>query len=161
MEVRISEIHSFSWKCPRCWLEAHADVIDKATGQRRTELECWNCKHVVQAPVSQPEKMLKEGEVTTGKREESKVEGFNSKSEDEKGTNISRAIMEQLSAQEKLMTEAEIMMIVKGRTGLKRKALRSLVQNGRIQRHGKGSKGSVFKYSCSLVPESELVKQNG
>jgi hypothetical protein len=63
-----------------------------------------------------------------------------------------KAIVEHFQTQEAPLTEAEIMEAVEGRTGGKKKALRSLVRQELIVREGKGGKGDPFKYSGSLVP---------
>jgi hypothetical protein len=63
------------------------------------------------------------------------------------------AIWQFLQGQEEPLTEAVIDKAVEGRTALKRKALRSLVNKGEVERAGKGGKNDPFKYSCSLVPD--------
>lgn len=67
-------------------------------------------------------------------------------------TAIEKTIIEFLFSQTEPVIEAVIMDEVEGRTGLKRKALREQVREGKIKRDGKGGKGSPFKYTCSLVP---------
>jgi hypothetical protein len=57
--------------------------------------------------------------------------------------------------------QKEIEEAVEGRTALKRRALKTSVQKGLIQRAGTGKKKDPFLYSCSLVPALyvEQVKQ--
>jgi hypothetical protein len=47
-------------------------------------------------------------------------------------------------------TELEIDEHVEGKTGVKRKALRALVEQGRVTREGIGRKGDPFLYKCSF-----------
>ena len=47
-------------------------------------------------------------------------------------------------------TELEIGEHVEGKTGAKRKALRALVEQGRVTREGIGRKGDPFTYKCSF-----------
>jgi hypothetical protein len=68
-------------------------------------------------------------------------------------SSIKEAILQYLFSQEEPRTEPEINNEVEGRTTLKRKALRELVNEERVTKEGKGGKGDPFKYSCSLVPE--------
>jgi len=41
---------------------------------------------------------------------------------------------------------------VEGRTGLKRQAIKELVESERVKRDGKGGKGDPFQFSCFVVP---------
>ncbi len=59
------------------------------------------------------------------------------------------AILEFLKAAGEEKTEPEIDSGVDGKTGLKRKALRELVENGRVTRKESGKKGDPYKYSFS------------
>ncbi len=70
------------------------------------------------------------------------------------------AIVEFLSSQNDPVIESEIMDGVEGRTGVKRKALREFVNDGKITREGKGGKGDPFRYSCSLVPIYSVEQEN-
>jgi hypothetical protein len=63
---------------------------------------------------------------------------------------ISGAILERLQAAQGAKTEEEIDQSVEGKTGLKRKALRRLVEQGRVGREGTGKRGDAFKYRCSF-----------
>jgi hypothetical protein len=65
-------------------------------------------------------------------------------------------------------SEPEIVEHVEGANAVKRKALRSLVEKGRVERAGMGKKGDPFQYSfacteymsCTSVQESEECTQN-
>jgi hypothetical protein len=72
--------------------------------------------------------------------------------EEEDVTIMEKAIFEFLQGQEEPLTEAEIMKAIEGRTGVKKKGLRSLFKQELVTREGKGGKGDPFKYSGSLVP---------
>ena len=76
-----------------------------------------------------------------------------SREEEDRGS-MEGAILQFLQGQEDPLTEAVIDEAVEGRTALKRKALRSLVNKGEVERTGKGGKNDPFKYSCSLVPNT-------
>lgn len=65
---------------------------------------------------------------------------------------VRRAILEFLQRGSKPVTEAMINDEVEGKTVLKRKALRMLVETGEVQRDGKGGKGDPYKYHCFHVP---------
>jgi hypothetical protein len=62
-------------------------------------------------------------------------------------------------------TEDEILEAVEGRTGLKRKVIRTLVVDGTITRAGSGKKGDPYKYSVSrsqdIAGTREQESQNG
>jgi hypothetical protein len=62
-------------------------------------------------------------------------------------------VLEYLKSVEGAKTEPEIMEAVEGKTGVKRKALRTLIEQGKISRAGSGRKGDPFKYSfpCSDI----------
>jgi hypothetical protein len=66
-------------------------------------------------------------------------------------TDIFDSLHEQ--AQNTVFTEEQINEMVDGKTGLKRKALRRLLDEGKVHRYGKGIKGDPFRYSCFLVPD--------
>jgi hypothetical protein len=83
---------------------------------------------------------------------------------------IAAEIEEYLKVAENLKIEPEIMEAEEGKTGIKRKALRQLVETGRAHREGSGKRGDPFKYrfsfSCSLdIPpgtrkqDTEMVAQ--
>jgi hypothetical protein len=61
-------------------------------------------------------------------------------------------IMAFLKTQEEPVLRELIEESVEGRTGLKREALKNLVESKAVERHGKGGKGDPFKYSCFVVP---------
>jgi hypothetical protein len=65
---------------------------------------------------------------------------------------ISEEITTFLKTQKEPVGEPIIDEEVKGRTDLKRKALRDLVTKGEVVRNGAGKRGDPFLYSCSLVP---------
>lgn len=71
---------------------------------------------------------------------------------------LKEAIRDYLTQLEEPIVESEI--DVEGRTGLKRKALRALVDEGIVKRGGKGGKGDPYKYSCSLVPTIYREQEN-
>jgi len=66
---------------------------------------------------------------------------------------VAAVILEYLEAIESTKTEPEIGEAVEGKTGAKRKALRLLVETGKIAREGSGRRGDPFRYrfpfSCS------------
>jgi hypothetical protein len=59
-------------------------------------------------------------------------------------------IEENLKAADGAKVEPEIMDAVEGKTGIKRKALRQLVETGRILREGSGRRGDPFRYRFSF-----------
>jgi putative DNA primase/helicase len=62
---------------------------------------------------------------------------------------FSMAILEYLrSAEEEAKTREEIEAQVEGDTGPKRKALRHLVEQGKVSREGTGRRGDPFRYRC-------------
>ena len=63
---------------------------------------------------------------------------------------VAAGILEWLKGVEGMRTEPEIEESVAGRTGVKRKALRALVEQGKVVRDGSGKKGDPFKYKCSF-----------
>jgi hypothetical protein len=63
---------------------------------------------------------------------------------------LSGAILECLQAAQGAKTEEEINQSVEGRTGVKRKALRQLVEQGRVDRDGTGRRGDAFNYRFSF-----------
>ncbi len=65
---------------------------------------------------------------------------------------VEQEILAFLGTQDEPVTEPVITAQVEGRTPLKRKALRGLVDEDRIKRDGQGVRGKPFIYSCSLVP---------
>ena len=80
---------------------------------------------------------------------------------------IAEAILEYLKSTNEPKTESEIENAVEGKTGIKRKALRALVVQGKITREGVGRRGDPFRYqfsfSCSpYIPGTrEQETQNG
>jgi hypothetical protein len=80
---------------------------------------------------------------------------------------IAEAILEYLKGTNEPKTESEIEAAVEGKTGIKRKALRAIVGQGKITREGVGRRGDPFKYqfsfSCSpYIPGTrEQETQNG
>jgi putative DNA primase/helicase len=75
---------------------------------------------------------------------------------------MKKAIICFLSTQNEPITEAVINQGVEGAVRFKCKALRELVAENKINREGKGSKGSPFKYSTILLPSIyvEVEKEN-
>jgi AAA domain len=73
---------------------------------------------------------------------------------DEDVERVKKEISEYLDKQDEktLFTEEQINAEVDGKTGLKRKAFRKLVEENQVHRHGKGIKRDPYKYSCFLVP---------
>lgn len=72
---------------------------------------------------------------------------------------VAAAILEYLQGVDAAKTEPEIGDAVEGKTGVKRKALRLLVEARKIDREGVGRRGDPFRYrfsfSCSLdIPET-------
>jgi putative DNA primase/helicase len=67
---------------------------------------------------------------------------------------VATEIEEYLKVADGAKIEPEIVDAVEGKTGIKRKALRQLVEIGRVLREGSGRRGDPFKYrfsfSCSL-----------
>jgi len=67
---------------------------------------------------------------------------------------IGELILEHLKGTDEAKTESEIEEAVEGKTGQKRRALRTLVKQGKIIRDGVGRKGDPYRYrfsfSCSL-----------
>ena len=57
-----------------------------------------------------------------------------------------------LQTQEEPVGRELIEESIEGRTGLKRQALKALVDTKAVTRYGKGGKGDPFKYSCFVVP---------
>jgi hypothetical protein len=72
--------------------------------------------------------------------------------EEEDLTGIKEAMQEFLSNCEDPLTEPDIMDEVEGRQAHKRKALRELVKEEKVERIGKGGKGDPYRYSRTLVP---------
>jgi hypothetical protein len=75
------------------------------------------------------------------------------------------AILECLEAFEGTKTEPEIGEAVEGKTTLKRKALRQLVEAGKITRDGRGTRGDPFRYrfafSCSQHKAGTREQESG
>jgi hypothetical protein len=67
-------------------------------------------------------------------------------------TRLSQAISEYLHGQAAPVTEAVIDDAVEGRRGLRKKALRQLVAEGKVTRHGKGGKADPFTYALADTP---------
>jgi putative DNA primase/helicase len=63
---------------------------------------------------------------------------------------VATEIEEFLRAGDAAKCEPEIMEAVEGKTGVKRKALRQLVEAGRVQREGSGRRGDPFRYRFSF-----------
>lgn len=66
---------------------------------------------------------------------------------------VKEAIADYLSRQAEPVTEAVIGSDVEGRTALKRKALRALVAEEKVIRHGKGGRIDPFRYALPDVPD--------
>lgn len=96
----------------------------------------------------------KETQITTlgGSREDAEV------------GSLKGEILHFLAGQESFVLEKSIEDGVEGRTGHKRKALRELVHEGKVEREGKGGRGSPYLYrhndSCSLVPDRYVEQEN-
>jgi hypothetical protein len=82
---------------------------------------------------------------------------------------VAEAILECLALQEsteqgRTLTQPELDEAVEGRTLYKRKALKALLDSGKIERTGKGGKGDPFRYSlknpCFLVPNIYREQEN-
>lgn len=73
--------------------------------------------------------------------------------EEEDLNGAKEAITDYLSKQAEPVTEAVIGSDVEGRTALKRKALRALVSEKRLIRHGKGGRKDPFRYARLGVPD--------
>jgi hypothetical protein len=63
---------------------------------------------------------------------------------------LSGVILGRLQAAPEAKTEEEIDQLVEGKTGLKRKALRRLVEERKVDREGSGRRGDAFKYRFSF-----------
>ncbi|SRR5579871_1481914 len=63
---------------------------------------------------------------------------------------IEDGIIDYLQRAGDMRTESEIAEHVEGKTGPKRKALRSLVEEGKLTRDGSGKSGDPFTYKCSF-----------
>jgi hypothetical protein len=63
---------------------------------------------------------------------------------------IEAGIIDYLQTAGDTKTEPEVAEHVEGKTGPKRKALRSLVEQGKVTREGTGKKGDPFTYKCSF-----------
>ena len=63
---------------------------------------------------------------------------------------IEDGIIDYLERAGDMRTESEIADHVEGKTGPKRKALRSLVEQNKVTRDGSGKKGDPFTYKCSF-----------
>jgi putative DNA primase/helicase len=81
---------------------------------------------------------------------------------------VAAEIEEYLKVADTAKIEPEIVEAVEGKTGIKRKALRQLVEAGRVCREGSGKRGDPFRYqfsfSCSLdieVTPSTVTKTLG
>ena len=59
-------------------------------------------------------------------------------------------ILDYLQTAESAKTEAEIEGAVEGKTCIKRKALRTLVEARKVDRDGAGKRGDPYKYACSF-----------
>jgi hypothetical protein len=70
-------------------------------------------------------------------------------------TRLSQAISEYLQGQTAPVTEAVIDDTVEGRRGLRKKALRQLVAEGKVTRHGKGGKADPFTYALADIPSQQ------
>ena len=73
---------------------------------------------------------------------------------------IEAGIVDYLQTAGDTRTEPEIAEHVEGKTGPKRKALRSLVEQGQVTRNGTGKKGNPFTYKCSF-PCSQHIAGTG
>jgi hypothetical protein len=71
---------------------------------------------------------------------------------------VAAGIFEYLIRVKDAKTEPEIEKSVEGKTGVKRKALRTLVEQGKVGREGSGRKGDPFKYKC-LFPCSPIYAE--
>jgi len=70
---------------------------------------------------------------------------------------IAEAIIEYLKGMVEPKTEPEIDEAVEGKTGLKRKALRTLATRGRVTRVGGGKKGDPYKYAFSFSCSQDIA----
>jgi hypothetical protein len=71
---------------------------------------------------------------------------------------IEDGIMDYLQSARDMRTESEITEHVEGKTGPKRKALRSLVEQGKVTRNGTGKRGDPFTYKFSF-PCSQHIEE--
>jgi hypothetical protein len=63
---------------------------------------------------------------------------------------VAAAILEYLQTVDGTKTEPEIGEVIEGKTGAKRKALRLLVETGKVAREGSGKRGDPFRYRFSF-----------
>lgn len=70
---------------------------------------------------------------------------------------IEAGILDYLQTAGDTKTEPEIAEHVEGKTGLKRKALRALVEQGKLIRGGTGKKGDPFTYKCSFPCSQDIA----
>ncbi|MCX6112567.1 MAG: AAA family ATPase, partial [Proteobacteria bacterium] len=73
---------------------------------------------------------------------------------------IGRDIYDYLSTQKESVFEKDIKENIEGTNTYRVKALRNLVDTGKVIRDGKGGKGDPYHYSCSLVPSIYIEQQN-
>lgn len=78
---------------------------------------------------------------------EARTVSLGSPKAEEEENRIAGAIIEFLTVQEEPVTEAEIDENVEGRRSVRKRALRRLVTEGRVERTGRGGRGSPYLYS--------------
>jgi len=79
----------------------------------------------------------------------SKISGTKTEAEIDR---IGKEICNYISAQKEPVFEKDIKENIEGTNAYRVKALRNLVDTGKVIREGKGGKGDPYNYSCSLVP---------
>ncbi|MDA1029759.1 MAG: AAA family ATPase [Bacteroidetes bacterium] len=92
--------------------------------------------------------------------EESKAISLGGSRKDTEVKRFEEEIIAFLKSQEVPALRELIEESIEGRTGLKRSALKNLVEREEVERHGKGGKGDPFKYSCFVVPHNIWVQGN-
>jgi hypothetical protein len=78
--------------------------------------------------------------------------------EDVETENLSREILESLRAAGEPKTEPEITEAVGGATKFVRRALRQLVEQGRVSREGGGKRGDPYRYQFSFSCSSTILR---
>ena len=74
---------------------------------------------------------------------------------------IGEAILEYLGGVEEPKPEAEIDEAIEGRRGIRKKALRRLLAEGKVERIGKGGKGDPFKYALKSPSQDSGSRLSG
>jgi len=92
--------------------------------------------------------------------EDTKAISLGESKKDTEVERLSKEITAFLETQEEPVLRELIEANVEGGTGPQRKALKKLVDTGRVERIGKGTRGNPFLFSCLVVPSIDREQEN-